>query len=175
MNVPKQIVQDRMFVASFHLPKDKVYILTYCCLVSIISGNAYMVIDADRDLEDDDSFVAVIDSDGDVESLSKKAIDSDDVDSPVNAYRKADVSEQAEFLKKLKLTKTTKIEDIDENKIKQINSYLIYKLLEIGCEKNILDTVIRTRYYSDDLGCELERFADILDSCGKGSQKSIEI
>jgi len=81
--------------------------------------------------------------------------------------------EITELLKKLKLTKTIKIEDLDENQKKNLNSYLIFKLLKIGCEKNILDTVIRTRYYSDDLGCELERYADILDSCGKGGNRGL--
>jgi len=78
-----------------------------------------------------------------------------------------------ELLKKLKLKMADKIEDLDENQKKMLNSYLIFKLLKIGCEKNILDTVIRTRYYSDDLGCELECFADILDSCGKGGNRGL--
>jgi len=81
--------------------------------------------------------------------------------------------EIVELLKKLKLKKTDKIEDLDENQKKILNSYLMFKLLKIGCEKNILDTVIRTRYYSDNLGCELERFADILDSCGKGGNRGL--
>ena len=78
-----------------------------------------------------------------------------------------------ELLKKFKMKKAIKIEDLDENKKKMINSYLIFKLLKIGCEKNILDTVIRTRYYSDNLGCELERFAELLDSCGKGGNRGL--
>ncbi len=78
-----------------------------------------------------------------------------------------------ELLKKLKIKKTVKIEDLDMNQNKMLNSYLIFKLLKIGCEKNILDTVIRTRYYSDNLNCELERFADILDSCGKGGNRGL--
>ena len=81
--------------------------------------------------------------------------------------------EISELLKKLKIKKTIKIEDLDKNQNKMINSYLLLKLLKIGCEKNILDTVIRTRYYSDKLDCELERFADILDSCGKGGNRGL--
>jgi len=76
-------------------------------------------------------------------------------------------------LQKLKLEKSTKIEDLSNDLIKQLNSFLIFKLLKNGCEKNILDTVIRTRYFSDDLGCELERFADLLDSCGKGGNRGL--
>lgn len=78
-----------------------------------------------------------------------------------------------ELFKKMKFNKDSKIEDLDEAQKKKLNSYLILKLLKIGCEKNILDTVIRTRYYSDKLGCELERFADLLDSCGKGGNRGL--
>ena len=81
--------------------------------------------------------------------------------------------EITELFKKMKFNKDSKIEDLDENQKKKLNSYLILKLLKIGCEKNILDTVIRTRYYSGELGCELERFADLLDSCGKGGNRGL--
>ncbi|MGF3553843.1 MAG: DHHA1 domain-containing protein [Thermoplasmatota archaeon] len=80
-----------------------------------------------------------------------------------------------ELLKKLKLTKNSKIEDLNEEQKKKLNSFLIFKLIKAGCEKNILDTVIRNRYYSDDLGCELERFADLLDSCGKGGDRGLAL
>jgi len=46
-------------------------------------------------------------------------------------------------------------------------------LIEKGCEKNILDTVIRHRYISDIFDCELERLADLLDSCGKGGNRGL--
>lgn len=78
-----------------------------------------------------------------------------------------------ELLKKLKLTKTVKVDDLDENQKKKLNSFLLFKLIKAGCEKIILDTVIRPRYFSDNLGCELERFADILDSCGKGGNRGL--
>ena len=83
--------------------------------------------------------------------------------------------EITKLLKKLKLKKSDKIEDLNENQKKKINSYLVFKLLKNGCEKNILDTIIRTRYHSDTLGCELERFADILDSCGKGGNRGLAL
>jgi len=50
---------------------------------------------------------------------------------------------------------------------------LILNLIKNGCEKNIIDTVIRVRYWSDNLQCELERFADLLDACGKGGNRGI--
>jgi len=81
--------------------------------------------------------------------------------------------EITDLLSKLKIKKTDKIEDLDDEQKKKFNSYLVFKLIKIGCEKNILDTVIRTRYYSDNLDCELERFADILDSCGKGGNRGL--
>jgi RecJ-like exonuclease len=77
------------------------------------------------------------------------------------------------FTNRLKLDKNIKIEDIDnENKIK-IQSYLLYKLIKNGCQTDILDTIIRPRYWSDLLQCELERFADLLDACGKGGNRGL--
>jgi len=81
--------------------------------------------------------------------------------------------EITELLKKLKLKKSDRLEDLDENQKKTLNSFLMFKLIKIGCEKNILDTIIRARYYSENLGSELERFADILDSCGKGGNRGL--
>jgi RecJ-like exonuclease len=79
----------------------------------------------------------------------------------------------SELLKKLNLDKDVEIEKLDSKKIKQLQSYLILKLIRKGCEKNILDTVIRNRYRSDVLNSELERFADLLDSCGKGGNRGL--
>ena len=47
------------------------------------------------------------------------------------------------------------------------------KLIKKGCEKNILDTVIRPRFTSENIPFEFERFADLLDSCGKGGNRGI--
>jgi len=79
----------------------------------------------------------------------------------------------SKLLEKLHLEKNTKIEDLDDNKKKQIQSILLFKLIKNGCEKNIIDTVIRERYWSDLLQCELERFADLLDACGKGGNRGL--
>jgi len=78
-----------------------------------------------------------------------------------------------ELLENLGLKQDAKINDLDFEKKKQLQSFLMLKLIEKGCEKNILDTVIRPRYRSDVLGCEMERFADLLDSCGKGGNRSL--
>ena len=78
-----------------------------------------------------------------------------------------------EFFKRLKLMKDVKIEDLDKEKMKQLQSYLMLKLIKNGCEKNILDTVIRPRYRSNIFNCELERLADLLDSCGKGGNRGL--
>ena len=79
-----------------------------------------------------------------------------------------------ELLKKLEINEDFKIKDLTESQRKQLNSYLMFKLIKIGCEKNILDTVIRNRYWSDALfGCELEEFADLVDSCGKGGNRGL--
>lgn len=74
---------------------------------------------------------------------------------------------------KLKLKKNMKLIDLDDSQKRQLQSVLMLKLIEKGCEKNILDTVIRPRYFSDYLNYELERFADLLDSCGKGGNRGL--
>lgn len=79
-----------------------------------------------------------------------------------------------DFLKKLGLKQDAKLDDLDAKIMKKINSYLLYILIKKGCEKNILDTVIRKRYWMISLfNCELERFADLLDSCGKGGNRGL--
>lgn len=77
------------------------------------------------------------------------------------------------LLEQLHLEKNTKIEDFDDEKKKQLQSILLFKLIKNGCQKNIIDTVIRERYWSDFLQCELERFADLLDACGKGGNRGL--
>ena len=79
----------------------------------------------------------------------------------------------SELFKKLNIDENVKLDDLDPEKIKQLHSYLMLKLIKKGCEKNILDTVIRKRYWSDELGSELERFADLVDSCGKGGNRGL--
>ena len=78
-----------------------------------------------------------------------------------------------ELFKKLNLKNNIKVENLNSKEIKQLHSYLILKLIKKGCEKNILDTIIRPRFWSDILNCELERFADLLDSCGKGGNRGL--
>ena len=77
------------------------------------------------------------------------------------------------LLKVFNISKNIKFDHLNNVQKRKINSYLILKLLKKGCEKNIIDTVIRERYWSEKLGCELERFSDLLDTCGKGGNRSI--
>jgi RecJ-like exonuclease len=79
----------------------------------------------------------------------------------------------SEFLEKLDLKKDVKFEDLNSEQKKKLHSYLMLILIKKGCEKNILDTVIRPRYYSDFTVCEFERFADLLDACGKGGNRGL--
>lgn len=78
-----------------------------------------------------------------------------------------------ELFKKLNIKKDIKIKELNDEQKKKLQSALMLKLIEKGCEKNILDTVIRPRYSSDFFGCELERLADLLDSCGKGGNRGL--
>jgi len=77
------------------------------------------------------------------------------------------------LLERLHLNKNVKIEDLTDEKKRQLQSFLLFKLIKNGCQKNILDTIIRERYWSDMLQCELERFADLLDACGKGGNRGL--
>jgi len=77
------------------------------------------------------------------------------------------------ILDKLNISSKLDIKDINNKQIKKINSYLLLTLIKNGCEKNILDTVIRERYWSESLKSELERYADLLDACGKGGNRGV--
>lgn len=79
-----------------------------------------------------------------------------------------------ELLEKIGVLKDATIKEMNEEQTRKLNSYLMLKLIENGCEKNILDTVIRKRYTSDIIfNCESEMFADLLDSCGKGGNRGL--
>ena len=77
------------------------------------------------------------------------------------------------LLTKLDIPFDIKPSDLSKEQSKKLNSYLMLKLVEKGCEKNILDTVIRNRYFSDKVELEFEAYADLLDSCGKGGNRGI--
>ena len=78
-----------------------------------------------------------------------------------------------DLFEKMNLKNDVKIEDLDVNQRKNIQSILMLKLIKNGCEKNILDTIIRPRYKSDIFNCELERLADLIDACGKGGNRGL--
>lgn len=79
------------------------------------------------------------------------------------------------ILKKLNIKPDSKVDELTEKQKKQLNSYLLLVLIENDVEKNILDTVIRKRYYSIEKGYELESYADLLDSCGKGGKRGLAL
>ena len=83
--------------------------------------------------------------------------------------------EISNLLKKLDIKDQSKIEDIEKKSMIKLQSYLLFKLIKNGCEKKILDILIRERYYSKSLDCELERFSDLLDSCGKNGHRGIAL
>jgi RecJ-like exonuclease len=64
-------------------------------------------------------------------------------------------------------------QQLSSDERKTLHSMLMLRLVEQGCEPNILDTVIRERYESFYTHGELETFADLLDSCGKGGNRGI--
>lgn len=77
------------------------------------------------------------------------------------------------LFKKLKLEKNVRLEKLDDKTKKQLQSFLILTLIKKGCEKNILDTIIRPRYYTKLFNQESERLSDLLDACGKGGNRGL--
>ena len=77
------------------------------------------------------------------------------------------------ILDKIKINSEMEIKDFDNKQTKKINSYLLLTLIKNGCENNILDTIIRERYFSNSLQSELERYADLLDACGKWGNRGL--
>jgi RecJ-like exonuclease len=78
-----------------------------------------------------------------------------------------------ESLKKLHMNSSLKPEDLDNESLIKLQSFLLFRLIKAGCSQNILDVTIRKRYYDVHAGWELERFADLLDACGKNGYRSL--
>ena len=76
------------------------------------------------------------------------------------------------ILKKLNIEKSTNLQDINQQTLMRIHSLLLFRLIKAGCQPNILDMIIRKRYTAPQ-GWELERFADLLDACGKNGYRSL--
>ncbi len=77
------------------------------------------------------------------------------------------------ILEQMNIDKNVKIVDIEQDNLIRLQSYLLFKLIKAGCQTTILDIAIRRRYFSEFLGCELERFADLLDACGKNKHRGL--
>jgi len=82
-------------------------------------------------------------------------------------------SEILNLLEKYQIDKEKRFDELTKEEQKNLQSHLMLILLKKGCEKNILDTVIRPRYYINFFNYESEAFADLLDSCGKGGNRGI--
>jgi single-stranded-DNA-specific exonuclease len=75
-------------------------------------------------------------------------------------------------LDRFDITPTTTLQDLSPESMATIQSYLLFLLIKAGCQPNILEMTIRKRYLSSQ-GWELERFADLLDACGKNGHRSL--
>lgn len=76
------------------------------------------------------------------------------------------------MLEQFHIQKTASIQEIPLESMTKIQSYLLFLLIKAGCQQNILDITIRKRYIASK-GWELERFADLLDACGKNGHRSL--
>jgi RecJ-like exonuclease len=77
------------------------------------------------------------------------------------------------LLQKLTINPSSPLHNITPEQMNHLQSYLLFTLIKAGCQPNILDTTIRKRYTSPTHGWELERFADLLDACGKNGHRSL--
>lgn len=77
------------------------------------------------------------------------------------------------FLRHLSFDTKKSYTELSKKEQNMLHSALLFVLLCHGCESNILDTVIRDRYYSDLTFGELEQFADLLDACGKFGSRDL--
>jgi single-stranded-DNA-specific exonuclease len=84
-----------------------------------------------------------------------------------------DTKEIQKALEQLHLEPTNKLSELTPEAMTQLQSFLLFQLLKAGCQPNILDIAIRKRYFAIKTGYELERFADLLDACGKNGQRSL--
>lgn len=75
-------------------------------------------------------------------------------------------------LEAMSLDTTTPLPQIPEETMTRIQSFLLFQLIKSGCRQNILEMTIRKRYTGPQ-GWELERFADLLDACGKNGYRSL--
>ncbi len=78
-----------------------------------------------------------------------------------------------DILQRLDLPGNVPPDALSQNQQRTLHSYLLLTLIKKDCQHNILDTVIRPRYWSDIVYGETERFADLLDACGKGGKRGL--
>jgi len=78
-----------------------------------------------------------------------------------------------ETLKKLSLDPDTNMGALDAATMMRLQSFLLFYLIRKGCTNTIIESTIRKRYVSTSQDWELERFADLLDACGKNGYRSL--
>ena len=76
------------------------------------------------------------------------------------------------MLEKLNIEKSASLQEINHETMMRVHSFLLFRLIKTRCQQNILDMMIRKRYIASQ-GWELERFADLLDACGKNGYRSL--
>jgi RecJ-like exonuclease len=90
-------------------------------------------------------------------------------------YKGLSGDEQAiqDLFKHLNIDREQPPEKLSEEQRQHLQSLLLLQLLQNHVPKNIIDIVSRTRYIDKKLGVELERFADLLDACGKYNHRGV--
>jgi single-stranded-DNA-specific exonuclease len=76
-------------------------------------------------------------------------------------------------LQRLGFEPSMSLSDMKPERMTRIHSLLLFQLLRAGCQPNIIDIAIRKRYVVPSHGYDLERFADLLDACGKNGHRGL--
>jgi len=79
----------------------------------------------------------------------------------------------SDTMQRIGLSGSMQLDDLSTEQQRTLHSWLLLTLIKKDCQHNILDTVIRPRYWSDTVHGETERFADLLDACGKGGKRGL--
>ncbi|RLF25416.1 MAG: hypothetical protein DRN01_06425 [Thermoplasmata archaeon] len=79
------------------------------------------------------------------------------------------------FLKTLSVDSQKKYVELSQHERKILHSAVILKLLQNKLQPEILDTVIKERYFSENIPDDLDRFSDVIDACGKSGETGLAL
>lgn len=79
----------------------------------------------------------------------------------------------ARLLAQLKIDPNKPIDELENEALVRLQSYLVLCCMRQGCPKEVLDLLISSRFRSSQFPHDLERLADVLDACGKSGHRGL--